>query len=141
MSKLKDEIIILNDKLARTLADYQNQEKRHQSQRSQIIKMANENLLYNLLPIVDDLERAQSHLKDQGLSHVIKQFIKTLDDEGVKVVDPVGLDFDPLAMDCAEVVDGPKDKVVKTVLKGYTYADKILRPAKVEVGSGNKLNT
>ena len=39
-------------------------------------------------------------------------------------------------MDCAEVVAGPKEKVIKTILKGYTYADKTLRPAKVEVGSG-----
>lgn len=133
---LKNEVLSLNEKLARTLADYQNQEKRHQSQRSQIVKLANESLIYQLLPILDDLERAQTHLKDQGLGHVIKQFFKTLDNEGVKVVDPIGFDFDPLTMDCAEAVDGPKNKVVKTVLKGYTYADKTLRPAKVEVGNG-----
>jgi len=133
---LKNEVLSLNEKLVRTLADYQNQEKRHQSQRSQIIKLANESLIYQLLPILDDLERAQAHLNDQGLGHVIKQFIKTLDEEGVKVVDPIGLDFDPITMDCAEVVEGPKEKVVKTILKGFTYADKTLRPAKVEVGNG-----
>lgn len=134
--KSLQEIAELKDKLARTLADYQNQDKRHAAQRIQMARFANESLLGKFIAILDDLDRAQKHLNDAGLGHVIKQINDLLKDEGVTPVDPVGADFDPLTMDCSEVVEGEKNKVVKTTLKGYLYHDKTLRPAKVEVGSG-----
>lgn len=140
-NKPQQEIADLKDKLARTLADYQNQDKRHTAQRIQMVKYANETLLNKFVTILDDLDRAQSHLNDAGLGFVVKQINDLLKDEGVIPVNPVGSDFDPLTMDCADVVDGEKNKVVKTLLKGYLYHDKTLRPAKVEVGNGNKLNT
>ena len=133
---LKEQVALLDDKFKRALADYQNQEKRHEAQRSLLAKFANEVLLAKILPVLDDLERAQSHLKDAGLGHVLKTFHQVLASEGLSVIDSDNADFDPATMDCAEVVAGPKDKVVKTASRGYHLYDKILRPAKVEVGSG-----
>ena len=133
---LKEQVALLDDKFKRALADYQNQEKRHEAQRLLLAKFANEDLLAKILPVIDDLERAQNHLNDAGLGHVLKTFHQLLTSEGLSVIDSDNVDFDPATMDCAEVVAGPKDKIVKTVTKGYRLYDKILRPAKVEVGGG-----
>lgn len=137
LTKLQEELTLLEDKFKRILADYQNQEKRHHSQKAAVIKMANEALLDKILPVLDDLERAQIHLHDAGLGHVLKQFHEILVSEGLTVIDSDGTDFDAETMDCAEVVDGPLNKVVKTVSKGYSLYGRILRPAKVEVGRGS----
>ena len=131
---LKEQVALLDDKFKRALADYQNQEKRHEAQRSLLANFANEVLLAKILPVIDDLERAKNLLKDAGLGHVLKTFHQVLASEGLSVIDSDNADFDPATMDCAEVVAGPKDKIVKTVTKGYRLYDKILRPAKVEVG-------
>lgn len=133
---LKEQLAILDDKFKRTLADYQNQEKRHDAQKSILVKLANETLLDKILPILDDLERAQAHLSDAGLGHVVKQFHQVLSAEGLSLIESDAVDFNPEIMDCAEVVSGPKNKVVKTAVKGYRLYDKVLRPAKVEVGNG-----
>lgn len=133
---LKEQVALLDDKFKRALADYQNQEKRHQAQKTALAKFANEALLDKILPVLDDLERAQAHLKDAGLGHVLKTFHQVLASEGLSIIESDRADFDPDTMDCAEVVAGEKDKVVKTVTRGYRLFDKILRPAKVEVGNG-----
>lgn len=134
--KLKEQISVLEDKFKRLLADYQNQEKRYTAQKSTLIKLANETLINKILPVLDDLERAQRHLNDAGLGHVIKQLHLVLQSEGLTEIESDGADFSPEIMDCAEVVAGPKNKVIKTVAKGYRLFEKVLRPAKVEVGSG-----
>lgn len=133
---LKEQIAFLDNKFKRVLADYQNQEKRYEAQRSLLAKFANETLLDKILPVVDDLERAQSHLQDAGLGHVLKTFHQVLASEGLSVIESDRADFDPATMDALQVVAGEKDKVVKTASKGYRLYDKVLRPAKVEVGNG-----
>jgi len=135
-SKLEAEIKDLENKFKRALADYQNQTKRHQSRQTEIIKFANQSLLDKLLPVLDSLELAQHHLKDAGLKMVLDQFKKVINSEGVKEIPSTNQKFDPQTMDCASLVNGPKDIVTTTLVKGYTYHDKVLRPAKVEVGNG-----
>ncbi len=141
VNSLKEQVALLDDKFKRALAGYQNQEKRHEAQRSLLAKFANEALLDKVLPVLDDLERAQGHLKDAGLGHVLKTFHQVLASEGLSVIESDHADFDPATMDCAEVVAGEKDKVVKTVSRGYRLFDKVLRPAKVEVGNGQSAPT
>ena len=63
---LKSQMADLDDKFKRLLADYQNQDKRHTAQKSAIYKLANETLLDKIIPVLDDLERAQGHLNDSG---------------------------------------------------------------------------
>jgi molecular chaperone GrpE len=139
-TKLKEEIKDLENKFRRTLADYQNQDKRHKSRQVEIVKFANQSLLDKLLPVLDSLELAQHHLKDAGLKMVLDQFTKTINLEGVEEIPSTNKKFDPETMDCANLVSGPKNLVVRTLVKGYTYYNKILRPAKVEVGSGSNRN-
>ena len=134
--KHEEKIIELEEKYKRVLADYQNQERRHKEGQSQLIKMANAILIEKLLADLDSLELAQKHLQDKGLSMVIDQFFTTLSQEGLKEIETDHGQFDPLLMDCTEVVPGKKDQVVETITKGYYLYDNVLRPAKVKVGSG-----
>jgi molecular chaperone GrpE len=120
----------------RVLADYQNQDRRFKETQTQIVKWANATLLEKILFNIDSLELAQNHLKDAGLDIVIKQLVETLKSEGLQLIESDGKIFDPLTMDCVEVVPGKKDHVITTLTKGYFLFDKVLRPAKVKVGSG-----
>lgn len=137
LSSAEDKLNATEDKFKRILADYQNQERRHKEQESQIIKMASASLLEKILLDLDALQMAQNHLKDKGLQMVIDKFNNTLNQEGLTKINSDDQDFDPLIMDCTEVVPGEKDKVVETVSDGFLLFDKVLRPAKVKVGSGN----
>ncbi len=136
VDELKLRVDELENNYRRALADYQNQHRRHQEQESAIIKMASAGLIEKLLLTLDALKLAQSHLKDKGLQMVINQFMDTFSQEGLKSIDSDGKDFDPLTMDCVEIVPGEKDKVIETVSEGFYLYEKVLRPAKVKVGSG-----
>ncbi|KKT30226.1 MAG: Protein GrpE [Candidatus Collierbacteria bacterium GW2011_GWC2_44_18] len=140
LAHLSSRIEELENNYKRVLADYQNQERRHKEQRVNIIKMASASLIEKLLVNLDSLEMAQTHLNDRGLQIVIDQFISILGQEGLSVIKSDGQDFDPLLMDCTEVTPGKKDRVIETVSPGYYLYDKVLRPAKVKVGSGTNLH-
>lgn len=122
----------------RVLADYQNQERRFKEAQGQFVKYANAALLEKILLNIDSLEMAQNHLKDAGLEIVIKQLLETLKNEGLRSIETDGTLFDPKTMDCVEAVPGKKDHVTETLTKGYFIFDKVLRPAKVKVGTGAK---
>ena len=132
----EEKLAATEEKFKRILADYQNQERRHKEQESQIIKMASASLLEKLLLDIDALKMAEAHLKDKGLQMVIDKLENTLSKEGLVVIKTDNENFDPLIMDCTEVVSGPKDKVVETISTGYYLFDKVLRTAKVKVGTG-----
>jgi molecular chaperone GrpE (heat shock protein) len=136
VNKHQEQITRLEEKYKRVLADYQNQERRHKEGQSQVIKMASATLIEKLLINLDSLELAQKHLKDKGLQMVIDQIFVTLSQEGLTEIKTDHGQFDPLLMDCTEVVPGKKDQVIETVTKGYYLYDNVLRPAKVKVGSG-----
>ena len=124
----------LEDKLKRTLADYANLEKRIAKEKSEFIKLSNAVLLDKLLAVLDDLERAEDHLKDKGLTMALSQFRIVLKADGVEEIKAQDKEFDAEKMDCTEVVKGQKNKVIKVVAKGYQLNGCILRPAKVKVG-------
>ena len=135
---LKARVEELDANYKRVLADYQNQDRRFKETQTQIIKFANATLLEKILLNIDSLEMAQKHLKNADLEIVIKQLLETLKNEGLQSIDSNGKLFNPITMDCIEVVPGKKDQVVETLTKGYFLSDKVLRPAKVKVGSGTK---
>ena len=143
MKKTKDnnQIQDLEGRLLRALADYQNLEKRQTSDRLSLLKYANQKLLSDLLPLLDDLYRAQEHLQDAGLQIVLDHFNRLLKDNEVSEINALEKAFDPQTMDCAEVVTGDKDKVVNVISRGYLHADRVLRPARVSVGSGDRSPT
>lgn len=146
-NKLQDEVDQLKLQLAeskqaqlRALADYQNLSKRVEQQRTEIYRLVSVSWLTSLLPVIDDLERAQAHLKDQGLDLVLKRWGELLKTEAVEVVNPINTLFDPSLMECIDQVEGEVDTVVEVVEKGYKLNDFLIRPAKVKVGKKENNN-
>ena len=123
-----------DDQLKRALADYQNLEKRVEEERKLLSKLSASLLIEKLLPVLDNLEKAQIHLKDQGLEIVIKQFEDILTQEGVEEIAAEGAQFNPHYHEAIESQQGEQDNlVIKVLTKGYKIEDTILRPAKVIV--------
>lgn len=124
----------LENQLRRALADYQNLERRVSEERTLLGRLTSVLVIEKFLPILDNLESAQSHLNDEGLALVIKQFRDVLASEGVEELETEGQEFNPHMHEAVEAVDGDKDNViVKEVSKGYKIEDRVIRPAKVVV--------
>lgn len=124
----------LEDQLKRTLADYQNLEKRVEENRLEWVKMANKQLLLRLLPGLDALLLAEKHTQDEGVKLSIKKILDILETEGVKKIETEGKDFDPNLMECVHAVEGEEGKVIEELRPGYLLYDKVLRVAQVTVG-------
>jgi molecular chaperone GrpE len=128
----------LKNQLARALADYDNLRKRTEAEKSVWLKFAKQDLLIKLLPVLDTLENAQKHLKDEGLVMTINQFQDILREEGI-----VEIPADKFDAELHEVVDtvpgGEKDRIAEVLLKGYKFNDEtVIRHAKVRVYQGGK---
>lgn len=140
VSKSKQEsgkIEELEDQVRRSLADYQNLEKRTRDERVSWIKKANKDLILRLLPVLDTLNLANQHVKNEGLGLSIKQFLDILRNEGVEKIETVGQDFDPGTMEGVGIIEGEEGKVVQEVRSGFKYENEaVLRPAQVLVGKG-----
>lgn len=134
--ELEEKVIDLENKWKRALADYLNLEKRIKKERSALVKLASAQLLDKLLPVFDELEICEQHLKDKGLGMTLRKFQEVLESEGVEEIRVAGKEFDPKTMDAVEITRGPKNKVTKVTLKGYQLDGEVLRPAKVKVGQG-----
>jgi len=126
----------LESKWKRALADYHNLEKRIDKEKEAFVKFSNAQLLENLLTVLDDLERAEKHLKDQGLSLAINKFKEVLQKENLEEIKAQGEEFNPELMEATEIVAGLKNRVVEVVNKGYLLNNKVLKVAKVKVGNG-----
>lgn len=132
--ELKKHIEEYKNKYLRALADYQNYEKRVSEEKVVLRQNANKELLLKLIMVLDDLEKAQSFVKDEGLKLIKDKFINIIKEEGVEEIQLVGKQFDPHLSEAIEVVEGDKDNLIKEVLrKGYSYNGKILRVAQVRV--------
>lgn len=124
----------LEDQLKRALADYQNLERRVEEERRLLSTLSSAILIEKFLPVLDNLESAQTHLADQGLEMVIKQFKDILASEGVSEIQADGQQFDPKLHEATEVQEGENDNmIVKVERKGYKLNDKVIRPAQVIV--------
>ncbi len=124
----------LEGQLKRALADYQNLERRVSEERQLLSQLSSALVIEKFLPVLDNLESAQSHLNDQGLAIVIKQFNDVLQSEGVEQIMAEGQQFDPNLHEAAEVTEEGEDgKIVKVLAKGYKINSRIIRPAKVIV--------
>lgn len=135
-----DEAKIWESKYYRALADYQNLEKRVRDEKGEIIRASNKDLLLRFLPILDTLELAQKHEENSTLKVVIDQFLATLKSDGVAKIPTVGEDYDPMTMEVVTTGKGKEGVVIQEVRTGYLLHDKLLRPAQVIVGNGEKEN-
>lgn len=134
-NNLESKVKNLETSLARAMADYQNLEKRFERDSSQVVKFATSSLLSKLIEYRDHLERAANHLDDNTLSLLLSEFDKLLAKEQVEMID-TKQGFDPALMECADLVPGEKDLIVSVERPGYTLHGRVLRPARVNLGSG-----
>lgn len=134
MKKKDLEIKRLENLWKRALADYQNLEKRINFEKEDFVKFANSQLILKILPSLDSLEKAEKHLKDQGLNLALKQLKEGLVQEGLEKIQTQGKDFDPEEMECVEVGQGEEGKVLDEIRAGYKLGGRVLRVAQVRVG-------
>lgn len=124
-----------------TTAEYDNYRKRTLSTRQTAYQDGKSDIVLKILPIGDNLERALGMVSDektkQGLEMVLKSFQKTLTDEGITEIDPLGQPFDAAEMEAIMALDpaeGEESGIVKQVyVKGYRRTDKVIRYAQVVV--------
>lgn len=133
------------DLYLRERADLENTRKRHQRDREEAIRFANDRLLREMIPVLDNLERAVGHAEQgddekqgllEGVNMTINQFRKVLEDFGVKPIIALGEDFDPnlhQAMGQVESADQAPNTVISEFQKGYLLNDRLLRPSMVMV--------
>ena len=135
----EQEIADLKDKLARSLADYANLEKRVDSQRQLVSTLIIASIMDKLLVVLDDFYRSYQHLNDAGLKMAIDKFVSVLKSNGVEEIEALGQHFDPVLMDCIEAKEGDQDIVLEVKTKGYKLNGQIIRPAKVVVGKQTEI--
>ena len=136
----RDEAI---DRWKRTAADFDNFRKRAAKEREATVTFANERLVKELLPILDDLERAlvaateheEAALED-GVRLVHQSLAHLLERQGIKEIDAVGM-FDPHVHEAllSQPSDAAEGSVIDVVQKGYTLGDRVVRPARVVVAA------
>ena len=132
------------DYLKRLKAEFENYKKRVLKEREQTVKLANEILIRQFLPIMDDLERALSSVKKtkdidslvEGIVMVLNQLKKILKKQGVEEIKAKGKEFDPYFHEAVLELKSdkyPNNFVVEEMRKGYKLNNRILRPAMVKV--------
>ncbi len=140
----EEELQISQDKYLRLAAEFENYKRRAQRDQSDSIRFGNESLLKNLLPIIDNLERALQCAKDAGTSGPLlegvelthKQFLETVGKVGVRQLCTTGNSFDPAIHQAVTQVESEgvdPNTVIEEFQKGYLLHDRILRPAMVSV--------
>jgi molecular chaperone GrpE len=140
--QLKAELDHVRDVYLRKLAEFDNFRKRVEREREEHRLAGVEEMIRELLPVLDNFERALQHADDdsgaflQGVEMIAKQLWDTLERRGVAEVNPVGQPFDPELHEAVQrVEDGehPPGTVAWVMLKGYTMGDRLIRPAMVGV--------
>jgi molecular chaperone GrpE len=154
LADAQNEIADLRDKMLRAAAENENFKKRVERERQASLKYAGEIIFREMLPVVDNLERAvdqgvmegapaEKNLAAllEGVQLTLKSLVATLEKFEVKTIESVGKPFDPQhqeALTMAESETIPASHVVTEFEKGYYYKDRLLRAAKVVVSSGKK---
>ncbi|WEV50421.1 nucleotide exchange factor GrpE [Lactobacillus sp. ESL0731] len=133
------------DKYLRSQAEMQNMQNRYNKERAQLIKYESQSLAKDVLPAMDNLERALGTKVDDEASQQLKKgvqmtldsLVKAMKDHGISEIEAEGVKFDPTLHQAVQTVaassDDQKDHVVQVLQKGYQYKDRTLRPAMVVV--------
>lgn len=138
---MEEEIKDLKARLLRTLADYDNLQKRALSEKENLVKRASLNLLGDILPLVDLIKKAQENLNDPALELVVKNFEELFKKEGLEKIGEVGEEFDPAFHEVVTVVAGSDvGKIAEVISPGYKAGEWVVRPAMVKVVQKNDKN-
>ena len=128
----------------RSEADFSNYKRRMEQERDEARRMGNAALIINILPVLDDLERALASLDISlagltwfdGIRLIYRKLLLVLEAAGVRQIEAEGQPFDPRYHEAMMHGPGPEGKVVAEVQRGYKLHDRVLRPAMVVVGKG-----
>lgn len=143
-ARLAEEARLYKDRLVRLAAEFDNYKKRTGREFTALVKNAGESLIAELLPILDNIERAlqapqtseETRSFAQGFEMIRQQFLEKLEKAGMKEIAAEGTTFDPTRHEAVMAVENeehPADTVINVVEKGYTLNEKVLRAAKVIV--------
>src|SRR5437870_9948610 len=139
----------IQSRYLRLAAEFENYKKRAQKDQEEYTKYANERLLKELLPVLDNLQRALQHARSdnrdgllQGVELTCKQYLEALSRFGVKPIPSVGLPFDPAVHQAVAMVDAKEGQAPNTIVEEYEKGDylydRVLRPAMVTVVASSK---
>ena len=145
LEEAQDKIAELNDKYLRLMAEFDNYRKRVMKEKSELIKTAGSKVITTILPVLDDMERAEQTMEKaedvaavkEGLLLIFDKFMKLLASEGLKAIDTTDKVFDTDYHEAVAMVPGQPDelkgKVIDCIQTGYMLNDKVIRHAKVAV--------
>ncbi len=145
--RLKEEVAQAKDKYIRLYSEFENFRRRTSKEKLDLINTANEKLLVDLLPVIDDFERAEKSMEEETEVEVMKEgfqlisnkLLKLLTQKGLKAMESKGTTFDSDIQEAITQIPAPeeelKGKVVDVIEKGYFLNDKVIRFAKVVIGN------
>ncbi len=146
IAELEAELGESKDKYLRVFAEFENFRKRSMKERLDLMKTAAQDTIKELLPVLDDFDRAKSVAEDdstdeefsEGIKLVYEKLHKSLERKGLKAMESTGETFDPELHEGITEIPAPteemKGRVIDTIEKGYLLNDKIIRYAKVVIG-------
>lgn len=146
LEALNQKCLELNDKNLRLMAEFDNYRKRTLKEKSDLVKTAGEGVLVNMLPLVDDFERALKAMESsedinavkEGVDLIYSKFMAFLIQNGVKAIPTENENFDTDLHEAITTFPAPseelKGKIIDCVSKGYTLNEKVIRFSKVVVG-------
>lgn len=130
----------------RAQADLINYKRRSEQEKEEISRFANSTLILNLLPILDDFERAIDFVPSdidepswlEGVKLIERKMLASLEAQGLSPIEAVGEPFDPYFHEAVRQDKGKDGIVIEELQKGYKFHDRVIRPSKVVVGYGEK---
>ena len=143
---LREQNRLLQDRVLRTLADFENFRKRSEREKQEFFKYALASTIKDILPVLDNFDRALEHAEEgdefhKGVLLIYKQLFDVLQGHGLKTIDEAGVHFDPNIHEAVvreEDPSVPSHTVVAILQKGYFLHDRLLRPALVKVAVGGE---
>jgi len=146
IEELEDALAQKNDQLLRLHAEFDNYRKRTLKEKMELTKSAGESLFLNILPVIDDFERALKAMENateiipvkEGVDLIYKRFSDFIKTNGIKEIESIEQYFDTDLHEAITKIPAPteelKGKVIDVIQKGYTLNDKVIRFAKVVIG-------
>lgn len=144
LNKVKEDLENLNNQYLRLAADFDNYRKRQTQERESLLKYGTEEALKKLIEVLDNFDRAKQSINSvedcQKLKETFdilhKQTVDSLTKMGLEIIETEGQKFDPMFHDAVMQTptdEYPEETIIKELQKGYKLADKVLRPALVDV--------
>lgn len=142
--KKDEKIEELQDRLMRNMAEFENFRKRSEKEKTQMFEIGAKDIIEKMLPVLDNFERGLGTVSEeekegafvQGIEQIYKQFLKVLEDAGVKPIEAVGKEFDPNFHNA--VMHGEDEELGENIVseefqKGYLYHDTVVSHSMVKV--------